>query len=105
VRSALGSAPAGDAHVQLAASDLSSTLTPRPRSFELVAHPAFNADATECELSVRVVPAEPVAEVQAATGSPWVEFRFRMRCVEGGAFRGCWMTKYVEAPWYPHNYQ
>ncbi len=54
-------------------------------------------------MTVRVVPAEPVAT--QAGGSEWVEFHFRMRCVEGGAFRGCWMTKHVEAAWFPHNYQ
>jgi hypothetical protein len=73
------------------------------RRFELIAAPAFNADATECEVTVRVVPAEPVAA--QAEGSEWVEFHFRMRCVEGGAYRGCWMTKHVEAAWFPHNYQ
>ncbi len=64
--------------------------------WELVAHPAFNADASECELSVRVLP---------AAGPPWTEFRFRMRCVDSGSFRGCWMVRHVEAPNFPFNYQ
>ena len=69
--------------------------------FEIVAHPAFNTDATECEMTVRVLPAAAVEGAPAG----WLEFRFRLRCVDGGAFKGCWMTKHVEAPWFSHNYQ
>ena len=67
----------------------------RAERFELAA-PAFNADASECEVVARVIPAEP----PAGTEPGWLTFLFRMRCVEGGAYRGCWMTRHVEAPWY-----
>ena len=66
----------------------------RAERFEL-APPAFNADASECEVAARVLPATGHAE----PGS-WLMFLFRMRCVEGGAYRGCWMTRHVEAPWF-----
>lgn len=72
----------------------------RAERFEL-APPAFNADASECEVTARVLPAEPLDPAQ-----PWLTFNFRLRCVEGGAYRGCWMTRHVEAPWLPgRNYQ
>lgn len=52
-------------------------------------------------MTVRVLPAAAVEGAPAG----WLEFRFRLRCVDGGAFKGCWMTKHVEAPWFSHNYQ
>ena len=66
----------------------------RAERFEL-APPAFNADATECEIAARVLPAEPLDPAQ-----PWLTYLFRLRVPAGGAYRGCWMTKHVEAPWF-----
>lgn len=69
---------------------------------ELLAWPAFNEATAECEVVARVWPA-PSHELPHGT-QPWRDFTFRLRCVEEGPHKGCWMTRHVETPWDTRNY-